>query len=124
MRTQYKIIKKLITIYNEIAPKASYEFASNTLPTIKKTDYDVGYFERYFLRQVNNPLAQIVEVNKKQWTTFSSNKFYTKVSLRWKISGRVDTVVDSNRKSLVEANKVIPGILEKLQNNLLQFYKP
>jgi hypothetical protein len=124
MRTQYKIIKRLITIYNQITSNPSFEFATHTLPTIKKTDYDVGYIDRYFLRQVNNPVAQIIEVNKKQWTTFLSNKFYTRVSLRWKISGRRDTVISSNRKSLVEASKVIPGILAMLENNLLQFYKP
>jgi len=120
---EYKIHKNLIDIYNKIASNTKFEFAFDTLPIIRKTDYDIGYIERYFLRQQNNPVARIMEVDKKQWVKFSPDPFYLKVSLRWRIAGRIDVVSSSNLKSLTESNKDMPGLLEKLGNDLLQFYK-
>ena len=118
MITEYKINKGLIDIYNKIASNTSFTFAIDKLPMIRKTDYDVGYIERYFLRQQNNPVARIMEVDKKQWIKFNPDPFYLKVSLRWKIAGRIDVVSSSNLKSLTEANKELPGLLEKIENDL------
>jgi len=124
MITDYNISKRLIEIYNKIASNTEFKFATEVMPIIRKTDYDIGFINRYFFRQVNNIATKIIEVDKKQWTSFASNSFYLKVSLRWKITGRRDVVYESNLKSLNEANKVLPGVLDKLQNDLLQFYKP
>ncbi len=120
----YRTHKKLIEIYNKIASNTKFSFAIDALPVIRKIDYGISYIKRYFLRQTNNKTARIMEVDKKQWLKFSSDPFYLKISLRWKISGRRDVVFNSNLKSLTEANKQLPGLLHKLENNLMQFYKP
>ena len=111
------------TIFKTISNLSSLRFAKDVVIKPKNKDYENGYLERYFFRQVNNPQARIIEVDKRQWTSFSTNSFYTKVSLIWLISGNKDYVLSSNYKTLSLADKTLPGIKKKFENDLLRFYK-
>lgn len=114
----------LVKIYKLISGIEEFKFAKDTYPVVKDSDYNNGYFMRYFFRQVNSPFSKILEVDKKQWISFKNEPFYTRVELKWLISGKKEYVYSSNLKSITQADKVLPGIKKLLENNLLQFYKP
>lgn len=111
-------------IYNILSNFPKLTFAKEKYPVVKDSDYKAGYIMRYFFRQVNNPNSKILEVDKKQWISFKREPFYSKVKLKWLISGDKNYVYSSNLKSITEADKTMKGIKSLLENNLLQFYKP
>lgn len=114
----------LVKVYKLISNEKEFKFAEEKYPVLKDSDYKQGYFMRYFFRQVNSPFSKILEVDKKQWISFKKDPFYSKVELKWLISGKKDYVYSSNLKSIIHADKSMPGIKKLLENNLLQFYKP
>lgn len=114
----------LVKIYKLISNAEELKFAHEIYPTIKDSDYKIGYIMRYFFRQANSLGSKIIEVDKKQWISFKNDPFYIRVQLKWLISGKQDYVYSSNLKSITEADKTIKGVKKLLENNLLQFYKP
>jgi len=110
-------------IYKELANPKKMEFANEKKPVLKQADYDRGYFIRYFLRQVNNPLSKILEVDKAQFNKFKSEPFYINLDMNWKLTGDLQSVIDTNYNILVESDKKLPGIKKLLENKLLEFTK-
>lgn len=117
------MINPVIELYKTLSGYPKIKFANEKFPNIREKDYKNGFITRYFFRQVNNPSAKIIEVDKKQWVSFQSDPFYIKVKLDWLISGDREYVYNSNLKSIITADKTISGIRKLLENNLLQFYK-
>ena len=103
-----------------------------SIPT--KKDYDLGYIRRYFIQLVNDKNSVIYEVNSKVYLQHEPKSYYTRTSLKWRISGSLEesydmsgnlinkSVKESNRISLKLASKNIPNLKLYLPN-LLQFYK-
>ena len=85
-----------IQIYKKLtnAPANDYAKEKKTLP--KEADYNNGYFTRYFLRQVNNPKSKILEVDTAQFNKFQSDPFYSNLSIKWKITGNTDNIINTN----------------------------
>lgn len=110
-------------LYKQISRMEKLRFVKDIVIKPTEKDYKDGIMDRYFFRQVNNPKARIVEVDKRQWNSFSNEPFYKKVSLQWRITGKPEIIVDSNLRSIIIADKILFGIKKKLENNLLQFYK-
>ncbi|GJQ43814.1 MAG: hypothetical protein JETCAE03_33120 [Ignavibacteriaceae bacterium] len=110
-------------IYKELANPKKMEFANEKKPVLKQADYDRGYFTRYFLRQVNNPLSKILEVDKAQFNKFKSEPFYINLDMNWKLTGDLQSIIDTNYNILVESDKKLPGIKKLLENKLLEFTK-
>jgi len=110
-------------IYEKLAESKKLEFATEKKPKMKKEDYDVGHFTRYFLRQVNNPHSKIIEVDKAQFNKFRSEPFYINLEINWKITGKPQDIANTNFNILEVADKKMPGIKQTLQNKLLEFAK-
>jgi len=110
-------------IYERLMNPKKLEFAKEKKPKVKKEDYDIGHFTRYFLRQVNNVFAKIVEVEKAQFNKFKNEPFYIKLDIEWKITGGAQEITSTNFNIIVEADKKMSGIRELLQNKLLEFAK-
>jgi len=110
-------------IYEKLASPKKLEFAKEKKPKVKKEDYDAGHFTRYFLRQVNNRSAKIIEVDKGQFNKFKSEPFYINLELMWKITGTAQEISNTNFNIVSAADKQMPGIKEALQNKLLDFAK-
>ena len=104
------------------------------IPTPTKNDYDLGYVRRYFIQLVNDKNSPIYEVNERVYTKHESKSFYTRTSLKWRITGNLEetydiegnlinkSVKESNRIAIKLASQRIPNLKLYLPN-LLQFYK-
>ena len=111
--------------------KGRIQSVQTFLPKPKKSDYDLGYINRYFVQLVNDKSSPIYEVNRGVYNSYKGKAFYTTTSLKWRISGESfdmegnlinKSVKESNRVSLRLASKRIPNLKLYLPN-LLQFYK-
>lgn len=112
-----------VVIYKNLTKFKKLEFAieKKTKPTEK--DYKNGYMLRYFLRQVNNVQSKIIEVDKSQFTKFKNEDFYIKLEIKWKITGELQEIIDTNLNIINIANKTIAGIKNLLENKLLEYSK-
>jgi len=96
-------------------------------PQITEEDRYYGEIIRYFVRfTTHTSPADIIEVNKSNYNQLKSNKFYTLVDVRWKVSGVLDDeygltddnisirlvtgVVTANKLSIELANETLMGI--------------
>lgn len=104
------------------------------IPRPKQEDYDRGYITRYFVQRVNDRHAPIFEVSASELSRMAQSVMYKTVSLRWRISGPIDRVYDSDGKvidkGVRESNKISTELnTGKMPNlklylpNTIQFYK-
>jgi hypothetical protein len=91
------------------------------IPTPTDIDYDRGYIIRYFVRKSNDEGSYIYEINSTEYSKLNSNPFFVVISLRWRISGEIVDVRESNRKSVKLASTEMKNIGRYLAN-LLQFH--
>ena len=91
------------------------------IPTPTDIDYDRGYIIRYFVRKSNDEGSYIYEINSDEYSKLNSNPFFRVVSLRWRISGEIAEVRESNRKSVKLTSTEMKNIGRYLAN-LLQFH--
>ena len=68
------------------------KYAVPFYPDPKNKDYKNKFITRYFVKQVTNPLAPIIEINKNLFESHGSDSgldssYYQVISLKWKISG-------------------------------------
>ena len=122
------------TIYKRLKPniKTKYQSPTNYIPIVTTEDISKGMFTRYFLQ--NQVAYTFIEVDKpqfEQWQKKTIDPILWKgVSMQWKITGNVDDtminnaidlgIVSFNKNSILQANKVTPGI-DMLLTNYLQF---
>lgn len=120
----YKRLKN--TIVNTKLPKTFF-------PNPTQSDYDNGGIVRYFVQLRDTPGSPIFEVNAEIYNKFNNTPFYKGVRINWRISGSLEdtytmqgalvpSVITSNKRSIMEAEKVLPEINLYLVN-LKQFYK-
>lgn len=109
-------------IYNEINKKQQKKYAIEKKCIVTSEDIKRGWINRYFLRQVNNESARILEIDKQQYNNFKFDPFYINITFRWKITGIKQNIYDINLKVLYDVDSEFPGILNKLKNNLLEYY--
>jgi hypothetical protein len=102
---------------------------SDTLPPTPD-DYQKTYFTRYILQYKLSTSPIYIEVNKNTYYTVLSSPdllFYNTAEVLWKISGPLYDVkqgnllvqggiIDSNKRSIQEAEKTMPGITNYLNN--------
>lgn len=104
------------------------------IPKPSTNDYKRGYITRYFIQKINDKNSQIYEVNSDNFSTYKENPFWSAVSLRWKISGSMETIYnndgsvkefsikESNSRSISTVKSTIPN-LKLFLPNLLQFHQ-
>jgi hypothetical protein len=97
-------------------------------PEPNSQDYEIGYFPRYFAKQVN--ALKFIEINKKTFENMSSHndqylwQLYKTTSLPWQISGDIEKVLNTNRKIVkLEEKNGFNGLSLFLKENYLQFYQ-
>lgn len=81
------------------------------VPTPNYIDYRRGYIVRYFIQRVNDENATIYEVNSKEYEKYLTDEFWSSVSLEWRISGNLNEIEYSNKKSLTKASKKIKSLI-------------
>ena len=98
------------------------------VPKPKDKDYEVGYIKRYFAQKVNDEASPIVEVSQTYFTKISTSPYYNSTSIRWKISGLLESQGHIIGVKQANSNSILRGCkdLKNLKNYLLntqQFYK-
>lgn len=98
------------------------------VPKPKDKDYEVGYIKRYFAQKVNDEASPIVEVSPTYFTKISNSPYYNSTSIRWKISGLLESQGHIIGVKQANSNSILRGCkdLKNLKNYLLntqQFYK-
>ena len=98
------------------------------LPKITDADYQRGYIRRFFAQKSNDESSPIIEISKETSSALSSSPYYVTTSIRWRITGNIQTengkigVSESNRQSILLGSKKIKNLSLYLPN-LLQFHK-
>tara|TARA_Y100000289_G_C3917947_1_gene148566 strand:+ start:96 stop:467 length:372 start_codon:yes stop_codon:yes gene_type:complete len=98
------------------------------VPKPKDKDYEVGYIKRYFAQKVNDEASPIVEVSQTYFTKISNSPYFNSTSIRWKISGLLESQGHIIGVKQANSNSILRGCkdLKNLKNYLLntqQFYK-
>ena len=102
-------------------------------PTPTEEDYRTGIIDRYFVRKNTSQSHPICEVSGEQYHALQVNPYYKTVSIRWKITGPVDSYIsgetdgvigvrDFNLREIVRGSEVIWQFPSSFKN-LLEFYK-
>lgn len=126
----------MANIYNSIAkpPKSLLGVDLNEyIPKLSEDDIDRGTIERYFVRQANHLVGEIVEIDKQSFERLKANALWQTVQLTWRIAGDLDDVlgppninspvrtytgvITANQMAIDEGNAVLPGLKYKLMNN-------
>ena len=92
------------------------------IPTPEENDYEVGYINRYFLQKVNDMDATIYEINSYFQEGVESNGLYKVQTIKWRLTGTPQDIMDSNKKSISLVLENMPKLSLYLPN-LLQFAK-
>ena len=92
------------------------------IPTLENNDYKRGFVKRYFIQKANDENSYVYEVSSDTYSEFNTTPFYKTQYLKWRLSGTMDEVKESNFKSVKLASQKMKGLLLYLPN-YLQFYK-
>jgi hypothetical protein len=112
---RYKKIATNLVETNSVKVKAS-------IPSPTDKDYNRGYIIRYFVRKVNDNNSVIYEVSQTEFSSIISNSFYIGSKIKWRISGSIEEVRNSNNISVKLGSEKISNLKLYLPN-LLQFHK-
>ena len=99
--------------------------------------YENKFITRYFVRQITNVNAPIIEINKNSFISYGSgggldDAYYQAISLKWKIAGPEKDILSEEgyviEKSIINANddtlklkeREMLGIRQRL-GNLIEF---
>lgn len=107
-------------------------------PQITQDDIDKQIIVRYFTRQVNVSVGEIVEISREVYNGLQTNNLWQTIQITWRIAGPLDDVIGSsninmpnklytgviaaNTNTTNAANILMPGMNAKL-NNPTQHYQ-
>jgi hypothetical protein len=112
--TKLKLLKNL----NDM----TQPFAESHMPIPTDDDYTIGYIDRSFIQKTNDINSHIQEINPDNAIEVTDNFYYTHVTLKWRLTGTPQDIMDSNSKTIQYASTTIPNIAYYLSNTL-QFAK-
>jgi len=103
----------------------------NIKPSITKSDIQLGYITRYFVKFVSD--KQIYEVDNTQYNIFVKNPFYTTIQLKWYINGQIEDIItptgevikgtrQRNASSIDYYDMELPGLRFVLRNPLELYF--
>lgn len=104
------------------SPKYSY-------PTITEKDYELGEFQRYFLKKNNEP--KFIEVSLENYRKYISkdkttlHTLYTPFQINWILTGDKEQIYNINKSivSKIEREKNFMGFTNYFRDNFTQFHK-
>jgi hypothetical protein len=102
-------------------------------PIPKTEDYQRGFIIRAFTKLISDENSSIIEVDEGQVFSLKQNIFYKTVVLNWRLTGskynildesggEIEGVSEYNGIQRAHANRILPGVVDKLYD-LLQFYR-
>lgn len=112
----------------------SLKTPNTIVPIPSNNDYADAYIVRYFIQRVSDVNGFVYEVSSPEFENYLENPYWIAASMRWRISGPLDTVYDSNGnlidKGIIQSNKSSLSIISlKIKNislylpNLKQFHR-
>ena len=112
----------------------SLQTPKTIVPIPSSNDYADAYLIRYFIQRVSDNNGFVYEVGLPEYEEYFSNPYWISISMRWRISGPLNMVYDSNGnlidKGVIESNKSSLSMISlKIKNislylpNLKQFHK-
>jgi hypothetical protein len=124
MVDQFKKLKTIAT---------KFETPVIHIPIITQQDRKQGSITRYFIKKINE--QTILEIDLDQFNAVASGtidiNLYITAKIEWSITGPFEDtytngttvlgVKNKNYKALLEAEKILPGIIGKL-SNLIEYY--
>ena len=130
---EYNDQTSIITLYKKLNnAQTNFNHVRDHHVIITKKDVQQGSITRYFLKKVNETL--IIEISLETAQQYVALKIdnvqYTLGSLKWRITGPIDTVdtpitilgvFDENNKAIKQLEQTLPGLSNKLTNPL-EFY--
>jgi hypothetical protein len=97
-------------------------------PSPLQSDYDKGYFHRYFAKRVNDN-GYIIEISEVEWSSIQNGtvpydvSYWLTEKIFWKLTGPLNTIrlsqydirmgiVDNNKSKVETANKTFLGLVD------------
>jgi len=118
----YTELKQINSSLSKIIPSSYY-------PKPNIDDYNVGEFQRYFVKKVNDNI--FIEIDKNAYNGIISRnskyayEFYIPFKTSWLIYGNKIDVYNINKNNITYIEKTlnIVGLKEYLKNNYTKYYK-
>jgi len=92
----------------------SSKYFKNKKVEPKKSHYQQGFFDRYFLQLASDVKAPIIEVTKKEYLATDST--YFKTTLRWALKKDIKEQEELNKNNVLRLEKTFPQIRMKIYN--------
>lgn len=109
-------------------------------PVVLESDYQIGYFTRYFAKKVTGP-GYIIEISKNQYANIQNNTnpqdflVYESTSMLWQLTGPLrDTrvsqyqikggIIDTNKRVTEQKALTFRGLVEFIGNDYTKFARP
>ena len=92
------------------------------IPELSDFDYEVGYVFRHFAQKSNDENANIIEIDESNQIEIKMDGYYRVVTIKWRITGKPQEIMDSNKVSIQLVNTEMRN-LKLYLSNLLQFAK-
>jgi hypothetical protein len=130
----YKPVTELVSKYNTLnEQKLNSKTPTTVLRNPTTQERKDGFMLRYFLKKIND--ATIFEIDQAQSKEYQQkiidNNLYLYTTIRWYITGQIEDIqngsvlvegiITKNKKQLMQAERVIPGMIRKY-TDLIQYY--
>jgi hypothetical protein len=130
----YKPVTELVSKYNTLnEQKLNSKTPTTVLRNPTTQERKDGFMLRYFLKKIND--ATIFEIDQAQSKEYQQkiidNNLYLYTTIRWYITGQIEDIqngsvlvegiITKNKKQLIQAERVIPGMI-KQYTDLIQYY--
>jgi len=110
-------------------PPTTPNYPTQYYPILTQADYDLGEFQRYFLKKANE--VKYIEINKTEYNKYVSKlevvpfQLYIPLSIPWEISGDRNKVYNTNKQTveLKQQRQQLPGFKSYFRERYDQFYK-
>jgi hypothetical protein len=140
----YTIVKSQNTIsqsnLNKILNNNQLQELEPYYPVLLESDYQIGYFTRYFAKKVTGP-GYIIEVSKNQYANIQNNAnpqdflVYESTSMLWQLTGPLrDTrvsqyqikggIIDTNKRVTEQKALTFRGLIEFIGGDYTKFARP
>lgn len=120
--------KPVIDIYNDVEndiyklkSKVKIYIPKTGITIPKNSDYDKGYYYRFFYRLANNKDGIVYEIVEKEYNKLQKEKIYKVLKIKWKLIGTQEVAKEINTKIIEVSNQVLFGIKSTLIDPL-QFW--
>lgn len=85
--------------------------------------YETGYEMRFFVERIEDDLSYPIEIDNIQYSLINEpggidGGIYLSTSVRWKLTGREQDIIDHNEAELNKASRIVPSVNYAVKNFL------